>query len=469
MFRSWFGNSDDSARNTPRRTSRRKNRPTREVRLRLEWMEDRTLPSATSYLVIAPQTARAGQASYVEVIALDPANQRARDYTGTASITSSDTSATLSATSLTFRRGVAVFAVTPSTSETETLTVTDTSNSAITGTASFQVDPAAVATQFLVRTRPADYAGQQTTLVVAAVDSSGRLVTNYTGTVQISSSDSAAKSGSAALPTTYTFTTNDRGVHVFQVTPNTTGSQTFTATDQSNSSLTGSATVQVTAAPAVSRLLVVAPRNAEPGQQTRVLVVALDASNRPVPTYTGTVQVTSSDTTATSSGNALPARFTFTAADHGLHFFPITFGATTTGSQTVTATDTTTASITGSVTVQVATTSGTGFPGGRFTASDQGPPSFTGSSGSQSGQGLGTNALNGITGLGQFGVPGGQGGQSGPGGGQSGGPGGGPGGPGGFAITFGATGLGSQLGSGSGTNNSSNALDRLFTQFPRFF
>src|SRR5262245_54300655 len=115
MFRSWFGIPDDGAAPSPRRTTRRKNRPAREFRPRLEWMEDRTLPSATSYLVIAPQTARAGQAAYVEVIALDSANQRARDYTGTASITSSDTAATLSATSLTFRRGVSVFAVTPST------------------------------------------------------------------------------------------------------------------------------------------------------------------------------------------------------------------------------------------------------------------------------------------------------------------------------------------------------------------
>jgi hypothetical protein len=56
--------------------------------------------------------------------------------------------------------------------------------------------------------------------------------------------------------------------------------------------------------------------------------------------YTGTVHSTSSDRKA-----ALPADYTFVAADAGAHTFKVAL--VTAGSQTVTATDTTTASITG--------------------------------------------------------------------------------------------------------------------------
>ncbi len=68
-------------------------------------------------------------------------------------------------------------------------------------------------------------AGAATTLTVTANDAAGNTVTNFTGTVTLTSSD-----GSASLPSAYTFQSGDLGVHQFALTFNTTGSQTATAT-----------------------------------------------------------------------------------------------------------------------------------------------------------------------------------------------------------------------------------------------
>ena len=71
-----------------------------------------------------------------------------------------------------------------------------------------------------------------------------------------------------------------------------------------------------------------------------VTVTARDAFGNIATGYTGTVHFTSSDGQA-----ALPADYTFTAADAGVHTFTATLK--TAGSQTITATDTVTATITG--------------------------------------------------------------------------------------------------------------------------
>jgi fibronectin-binding autotransporter adhesin len=76
-------------------------------------------------------------------------------------------------------------------------------------------------------------------------------------------------------------------------------------------------------------------------------VAAVDQYNNLLSGYTGTVHFTSSDASA-----SLPADYTFTTADQGMHTFSATLRST--GSQTLTATDTITSSATGSATVSVA-------------------------------------------------------------------------------------------------------------------
>ena len=335
--------------------------PTRRLgpsfRLGLESLDDRLAPSATSvsapvttatathFLVITPEEAIAGSASPVEVVALTASNQIASGYTGTVQLTNSDSGATEPAayTFTSANHGIHVFTETPSAVGTDTVTATDTSSSSITGSASLTVDAAPVATHFAVIAMPSTYAGASTEVVVVALDASNHIVPNYTGTVQLTSSDTGA-----TLPASYTFTAADHGVHAFDVTFATTGSQTVTATDTSTASITSSTSVTVDAAPVATHFEVIAMPSAYAGTSTQVLVVALDASNHVVPDYTGTVQLTSSDTGAT-----LPAAYTFTAADHGVHAFNVTFA--TTGSQTVTATGTSSGgtSASGSATVTV--------------------------------------------------------------------------------------------------------------------
>ncbi len=185
--------------------------------------------------------------------------------------------------------------------------------------------------------------GRSFDVLVEAEDASNHLATGYTGTVHFSLG--TADSG-ATLPADYTFTASDHGFHVFHVTLSATGSQTITDTDTSNSSITDSATTTVNPAAVATQLLVVTPEQVTVGVPTNVTVIALDASGHRVPNYTGTVSFTSSDNNAT-----LPANYTFTANDEGVHTFQVTFQ--TTGSQTVTATDTTSSSIAGQASTTV--------------------------------------------------------------------------------------------------------------------
>ena len=97
---------------------------------------------------------------------------------------------------------------------------------------------------------------------------------------------------------------------------------------------------------AVTHYGVSAPATAQAGAAFGVTVTALDSANNVVPTYTGAVHFTSSDPQA-----MLPADYTFTAADQGVHTFMSTLK--TVGSKTITATDQNSSSITGTATVVV--------------------------------------------------------------------------------------------------------------------
>jgi hypothetical protein len=86
------------------------------------------------------------------------------------------------------------------------------------------------------------------------------------------------------------------------------------------------------------------PSSVTAGTPGMVTVTAQDSMGHTVTNYTGTVHFTSSDP-AVSPGNGLPADYTFTPADAGVHSFSATL--TTAGVQSITATDTASGSITG--------------------------------------------------------------------------------------------------------------------------
>jgi hypothetical protein len=151
---------------------------------------------------------------------------------------------------------------------------------------------------------------------------------NYTGTVHFTSSDYQA-----VLPADYTFTAADAGIHTFSATLKTAGTQSITATDTAAVDVSGTDAAIMVSPVAASRLWVGGfPSSTTAGVAGYFTVTPFDPYGNIATSYTGTVHFSSSDAKA-----ALPANYTFTAADVGTH----TFGAAlkTAGSQWITATD----------------------------------------------------------------------------------------------------------------------------------
>jgi len=127
-----------------------------------------------------------------------------------------------------------------SSTSVETATITGTINSSnITDTATVDFTPV-VATMLLVEAPSNATGGTAFNVTVTATDANSNTDAGYTGTVQFSSS-----AGSATLPSNYTFTGGDAGVHVFSVTLNSAGNITVTATDTVTGTITGNDVVAV--------------------------------------------------------------------------------------------------------------------------------------------------------------------------------------------------------------------------------
>jgi len=200
-----------------------------------------------------------------------------------------------------------------------------------------QTAVAPLASSFAVSGFPASTtAGVAGSFTVTAKNADGTTATGYTGTVHFSSSD-----GQAGLPANYAFTATDGGMHTFNATLKTAGTQSITSTDASTSTLTGGET-GITVNPAAASTMTVTgfPSTTTAGVAGNFTVTLKDTFGNIASGCTGTAQFTSSDGKA-----SLPANYTFTAADAGVH----TFGATlkTTGIQSITAKDTVTGTIAG--------------------------------------------------------------------------------------------------------------------------
>ncbi len=200
-------------------------------------------------------------------------------------------------------------------------------------------------------------AGGSMSFTVKALGTGGAVDTNYLGTLEFSSTDPQA-----ALPADYTFTTTDAGVHTFTVKLKTAGDQSITATDTVTASITGTES-KITVQPAAAALLSVSgfPSPYTAGTPETITVTALDAYGNVATGYTGTAGFTSGDPQA-----ALPASYTFTAADAGTHTFTATLK--TAGSQKLNVTDANSKAVTAAAeTIKVAAAAATslaitGFP-----------------------------------------------------------------------------------------------------------
>ncbi len=283
---------------------------------------------ATHFGVTASAQATAGTAIAVTVRALDSTGATDASYTGTVHFTTTDGQAALPAdyTFTAADNGVHTFMLTLRTAGSQTVTVVDTSLAAITGSTAVAVSPAA-ASSLGVRLPATSLAGTAFDGTVAVLDPYRNVVPTYRGTVRFGSDD-----GQANLPASYTFTAADNGVHTFVggLTLRTAGSRTVTATD---TGLSGSGSVLVSPA-AAGRLEMTAPTTATAGAAVTVTLAARDAFGNIATGYRGTVSFSSNDPQAT-----LPAGYTFTAADSGVHTFASGVTLRTAGGHTVTAAD----------------------------------------------------------------------------------------------------------------------------------
>jgi hypothetical protein len=174
--------------------------------------------------------------------------------------------------------------------------------------------------------------------VVASFTSANPLATAASFTAQITWGDTHQSAG--------TITPNGQGG--FNVSGSNTYAQpgtfpiTVVVTDQFNGMGTGHGTANVRAA--VTHFVVTGfPSPTTAGTSSTFTITAVDDLGRTFAGYRGTVHFTSSDPQA-----ALPADYTFTAADNGVHTLPAAL--LTAGTQSLTATDTQTSSITGAQT-----------------------------------------------------------------------------------------------------------------------
>ena len=190
--------------------------------------------------------------------------------------------------------------------------------------------PGQAATHFSISAQASSNVGTAFNFTVTALDASNNVAAKYAGTVQVTSTDLQA----VLSPPRSTLV---NGIGTFSATMNTAGGQTITATDTVAAAIRGtSASIDVSASLG-PHFSVTAPANDTAGSSFNFTITALDGANDVLPSYSGTVSFTSSDSQA-----SLPVNSMLTS---GTGSFSATMK--TAGSQVIIAADTVTASMTG--------------------------------------------------------------------------------------------------------------------------
>lgn len=285
--------------------------------------------------VMIPKNVPNGMPVTAVIRAVDAAGVPVFSYSGSATLTSSDATATLPAT-VSIVNGRAVIPVTFRTAGPQTLTAADSGDPTRTATAATTVAAPLVATRLVVMLPAQVRAGVPTNVSVVAVDATGRPVPTFNGSAAVTSSDAAA-----SLPMVEVLFKNGRGT--FQVAFATTGKQSVTVASLADSKVVGTGSTNVAAPQTLASFLVMVPPRVLTGVPVNVAIIAMDAEKRPINGYAGAATLTSSDAAAT-----LPATVTFRA---GRAIARVTFG--TSGSQSLSVRGGVAGDIVGSVTATV--------------------------------------------------------------------------------------------------------------------
>ncbi len=198
------------------------------------------------------------------------------------------------------------------------------------------VGPAAAASLQASNTPTSVTAGNTASVKVTALDSFGNTATGYLGTIAFSSDDSAA-----VIPADYTFLGGDAGVHIFNgaatVALRSAGTRHITVTDSALASPSAtSPSITVDAAAADHLAWVGTPGSAIAGTAFSMTLHVEDLYGNAASAYAGTVTFSTSDGAA-----SVPAAYTFTGIDAGVHAFTSGFTLKTVagGAKTITASD----------------------------------------------------------------------------------------------------------------------------------
>jgi hypothetical protein len=282
-----------------------------------------------------PSPVAAGLARTFTVEALDSnGNILAACNGSTVHFTSSDPQAILPVdyTFIVGDNGVHTFYTTFKTEGTQSITVTD---DIATATQAGITVTAPIAQSLSVSTFPSPMiAGQAGSFTISALDTLGNVMTNYTGSVHLSCTDPLA-----VFPADYTFTAADNGTHTFSATMQTVGPQILYVYDAVNGIGNGGSFIRVNAAAASTMTVAGFPSSTTAGVDGSLTVTLKDPYGNIASGYRGTVHFTSSD-----AGAILPANYTFTASDAGVHTFHATLK--TAGTQSITDKDVAAAGIT---------------------------------------------------------------------------------------------------------------------------
>lgn len=285
--------------------------------------------AASTFAITVPTQITAGTAFSSKLTVTDPYGNGVKNYFGTVHFSTSAALAGLPSdyTFNSFDAGVHDFTLMLNTSGTQTFSVVDTNNPLINASANASVNSAATSSVVLAFPT-ATIAGVAQPLMVTALDAFGNVSTGYNGTVTFSSSDVQA-----GLPANYTFNNKDSGVHTFNVTLKTAGTQSIAVKDNVNAALAGTQLgIAVNASTTAGAFVVTGFPTTTAGVAQSFTVMVRDAFGNFATGYTGTVTFSSSDAQA-----GLPASYTFTAADAGVHTFTATLK--TAGTQSITVKD----------------------------------------------------------------------------------------------------------------------------------
>jgi uncharacterized protein (DUF2147 family) len=301
-------------------------------------------PGTATRLVLSglPTTTIAGTSQTFTLTAQDAFGNTATNYSGVVLFTSSDGQAVLP-TNVSLNQGTGTFSATLRTAGTQGLIAN--SGNLTSAAANITVTPAAASTFQIAGLPASTQAGTANNFTLTARDAFGNTATGYTGTVLFTSSD-----GQAVLPPGSTLT---NGVGTFSATFRTAATQSLTARDSVIPTITGTRSGIIVTPGATSQFRVTGlPPSTTAGAANQLTVTAQDAFGNITPTYTGSVNFTSSDAQA-----VLPASVSFSSGTG-----TITTGVVlkTAGLQSVTAIDTQDSNITGTlsgVTVTPAATS----------------------------------------------------------------------------------------------------------------